>query len=81
MRKPMLLGTLAVLLALAISNTVAKTESGAMQEAVRNGEAKSYVVLMAFDPAIRYEGGISGYEATKPGKGAKINPQSAHVRK
>jgi len=40
-----------------------------------------YVVMMAQDPAITYEGQITGLAATKPGKGKKINPNSAHVKK
>lgn len=45
------------------------------------GKDKSYVVVMEQNPLIQYEGEIQGYEATKPGKGDKINPKSAHVRK
>jgi subtilisin family serine protease len=45
------------------------------------GDRDSYVVLMAADPAIAYEGDMRGLPATKPGKGGKINPNSAHVRK
>jgi len=40
-----------------------------------------YVVQMKGDPVIAYEGDIRGYKATKPGKGKKINPNSAHVKK
>ena len=32
-----------------------------------------YIVLMAQDPAITYEGGITGLQATRPKKGKKIN--------
>ena len=45
------------------------------------GNAKSYVVVMANDPIISYEGDIRGYSATKPAEGKKVNPNSAHVRK
>jgi subtilisin family serine protease len=41
----------------------------------------SYIVVMAADPAVAYEGTLAGLAATKPGKGKKINPKSAHVRK
>jgi subtilisin family serine protease len=44
-------------------------------------EGKVYVVVMAADPAVAYEGGVDGMPATKPGKGGKINPNSAHVKK
>lgn len=40
-----------------------------------------YIVTMAADPVIAYEGDIKGYKATKPGKGKKVNPRSANVRK
>jgi subtilisin family serine protease len=40
-----------------------------------------YVVQLKGDPVIAYEGGIQGYKATKPGKGQKLNPNSAHVKK
>ena len=49
------------------------------------GEMKSgknpYVVIMAQDPIVAYEGGITGLPATKPDEGDKINPNSAHVKK
>jgi subtilisin family serine protease len=49
------------------------------------GEMKSgknpYVVIMAQDPIVAYEGGIKGLPATKPDEGEKINPNSAHVKK
>jgi subtilisin family serine protease len=43
-------------------------------------ESDVYVVVMDADPAMQYEGGVEGMEATKPGKGGKINPNSAHVK-
>jgi hypothetical protein len=42
---------------------------------------KVYIVQMIDAPVVAYEGGIPGLAATKPGKGEKINPNSAHVRK
>ena len=44
-------------------------------------ETATYIVLMKDDPVVAYEGGAAGLAATKPGKGEKINPNSAHVRK
>ena len=44
-------------------------------------ESDVYIVIMAKDPAVAYEGGVETLKATKPGKGQKINPKSAHVRK
>ena len=40
-----------------------------------------YIVQLTGDPILAYEGDIRGYKATKPGKGKKINPNSAHVKK
>jgi len=40
-----------------------------------------YIVQLKGDPILAYEGDIRGYKATKPGKGKKINPNSAHVKK
>lgn len=39
-----------------------------------------YIVVMTADPAIAYDGSIAGLPATKPGKGGKINPNSAYVK-
>ena len=40
-----------------------------------------YIIQMAEDPAITYEGNIPGYAATRPGNGQKINPNNAKVKK
>ena len=40
-----------------------------------------YIIQMIDDPVVAYEGGIKGLKATKPQKGKKINPNSAHVTK
>ena len=39
-----------------------------------------YIVVMAADPAIAYEGGIEGLPATKPERGNKLNANSALVK-
>lgn len=44
-------------------------------------DTKSYVVVLANDPIVAYNGDIPNYQATRPGKGEKVNPNSAHVRK
>jgi subtilisin family serine protease len=46
-----------------------------------SNDVKSYIILMAQEPVIAYEGGEPGLPATKPGRGGKVNPNSAHVRK
>ena len=38
-----------------------------------------YLVRMLEDPVVAYKGGIAGLKATKPGKGQKIDPNSADV--
>ncbi len=48
--------------------------------AARGGKA-SYIVRMEGAPLVAYEGDMAGMPATKPGKGGKINPNSAHVKK
>ena len=42
---------------------------------------QTYIVQLTDHPAVVYEGGISGYPATKPAKGQKIDPNSAKVKK
>ena len=43
--------------------------------------AAVYIVRMDGAPVVAYEGDTAGLKATKPGKGEKINPNSAHVKK
>jgi subtilisin family serine protease len=40
-----------------------------------------FIVVMADDPVVTYDGDIAGLPATRPGKGKKINPRSANVRR
>ena len=40
-----------------------------------------YIVQMIDPPIAAYEGQVPGYAPTKPGKGQKVNPKSAHVKK
>ena len=39
-----------------------------------------YIVIMAADPAVAYEGGVAGLPATKPESGSKLNANSALVK-
>jgi len=39
-----------------------------------------YIVRMADQPVVAYQGGIQGLQATKPAKGQKIDPNSAKVK-
>ncbi len=45
------------------------------------GKSSVYIVQMKGNPVVSYEGDVAGYKATNPGKGQKINPNSAHVKK
>jgi hypothetical protein len=69
-----------LILAMALSvSTLASAKENA--SALARGDAKSYIVVMMDDPIVAYQGQITGYEATRPGKGQKVNPNSAKVRK
>ena len=77
---------LVLVLVLALTSSgiaLARADDGPQtpQAAAARGQAKSYIVVLEQDPVATYEGEIAGYEATKPGKGAKLNPNSALVRK
>lgn len=55
-------------------------DPAAIPAADTSAKSNVYIVMMKDDPAVAYEGGISGLKATKPAKGQKINPNSAHVK-
>jgi len=55
--------------------------ASASNKSANDAEVDSYIVVMELDPVVRYEGDVKGYQATKPGKGDKVNPNSAHVKK
>ena len=44
-------------------------------------QANRYIVRMLDRPVVAYEGDVPGHEATKPAKGAKIDPEDAKVAK
>jgi subtilisin family serine protease len=46
-----------------------------------SGDREPYVVIMADEPVVAYEGDIPGLPATKPAKDEKVNPNSAAVTK
>jgi hypothetical protein len=49
--------------------------------ALSQASTKTYIVQLTGQPAVLYEGGISGLPATKPAKGQKINPNDANVKR
>jgi subtilisin family serine protease len=67
------LGAFAVVAAMLLAVTASGAPGG--------GSTKTYIVQMLQAPAVAYEGGVAGLAATKPGKGEKINPNSAAVKK
>jgi hypothetical protein len=74
---------LAVALACGVVS-VAPVAFGQELEAVEAPRAKAkkndvYIVRMSENPVVAYEGGIAGYQATKPRKGTKINPNDPKV--
>src|SRR5215510_6983631 len=48
----------------------------AASSAPKNGV---YIVQMKASPVVSYTGGVSGYNATKPGRGQKIDPLAANT--
>jgi subtilisin family serine protease len=75
-----LLAVLVVALAVSIAIAGAATTASSHRE--------SYVVVMAGDPAVAYDGGVAGIPATKPALGMKFNAKSpaakayeAHLKK
>ena len=58
-------------------------DSSSKQQSLFSAKAGSdiYIVFMDKDPVVAYEGDIPAFVATKPKKGKKINPKSAHVKK
>lgn len=57
-------------------------EAGPPPAKVETSPAKAgtYIVQLAEPPVVAYSGGVPGLQATKPAKGAKINPNSAAVK-
>ncbi len=79
MKRRLLGAVAAVPIALAMAGT------GAADAAVTQTDPSLtdgiYVVQMADLPVVAYDGSLAGYQATKPAKGKKIDPQSAAVTK
>ena len=72
----MRLRTALILGALAVGLFVMPASSALSQAA-----SKTYIVQLTGEPAVLYDGGISGIPATKPAKGNKIDPNNANVKK
>ncbi|MGH8946447.1 MAG: protease inhibitor I9 family protein, partial [Acidimicrobiia bacterium] len=78
MRRALLLTT-AVATALAMTVPAAGTPASDSAFQV-SGDRQPYVVIMADDPVVAYEGDIPGLARTKPARGQKVNPGSPAVR-
>jgi subtilisin family serine protease len=78
MRRAILLATaLATALALAVPAAGVPAADSVFQV---SGDRQPYVVILADDPVVAYEGDIPGLTATKPARGEKVNPNSQAVR-
>ncbi|SNT49158.1 PQQ-like domain-containing protein [Asanoa hainanensis] len=42
-------------------------------------QQQTYIVQLALDPVVAYDGGVAGMAATRPGHGRKVNPRSSDV--
>lgn len=56
-----------------------RTEAAPQAAPQVSAATKVYLVQMADKPALAYDGGVSGLNATKPARGKKLNPESADV--
>jgi subtilisin family serine protease len=86
MKKVKVLAVLVAILVMAVPGFAGKSDVQVPSESVQgtlkaNGKTDVHIVFMALDPAVSYKGGIDGLPATKPKRGKKINPKSAHVKK
>ena len=61
--------------------TINRVDAISMDKSAIAAKSNIYIVQMKGNPVVSYEGDVAGYKATKPGKGKKINPNSAHVKK
>ena len=48
---------------------------------VKKSQYGSYIILMELDPAVKYQGNIQGYPATRTSSGKKFHSQNAEVKK
>ncbi|HVM16341.1 MAG TPA: S8 family serine peptidase [Gaiellaceae bacterium] len=72
---------LALAIACLASVIVTAAAQGSPARTTGSAAAKVYIVQLAGEPAVSYEGGVAGIPATKPAKGEKIDPQDANVQR
>lgn len=63
----------------AAQSVPASGENGAAIQGKGKASNRIYIVQMLDAPVVSYTGGIDGFQATKPAKGQKIDPNSARV--
>ncbi len=74
--------SLAAFLGLAVSTAgLADKAADATVKASSKQRQKTYIVQMKSDPIASYDGRIRGLAATKPAKGAKVDPQSTDFKR
>lgn len=67
---------------LAMHSSIAGAQSGKSRAAGKSTQSNSvYIVRLTDAPVVAYDGKIRGYSATRPKKGAKIDPNDANVDK
>jgi hypothetical protein len=64
---------------LASAESVSGSLRAAAPSSAKPAEAGTYIVQLAEPPVVAYAGGVAGLRATRPAKGAKIDPASAAV--
>jgi len=81
-KKPMLTllstAVITAVAALSVPTTVV-IAAPAKADAADKYTNKAYIVRLAEKPVVAYDGGIKGLQATRPGKGQKIDPNSPQV--
>ena len=65
-----------LLAAFSASPSIASAQNPRQAKGLSN---KAYIVQLSEEPVVAYRGGIPGFRATRPSKGQKIDPTSAHV--
>jgi len=65
---------------LVISPSAREAKADARADA-KSAATRLYIVQLVDDPVVAYKGGVSGYAATKPAKGSKLDPASPSVAK
>lgn len=70
---------LPTVVAVAVAVQVAVPGTAATADPGSASAQQTYIVQMALDPVVAYDGGVAGMAPTKPGHGKKVNPRSANV--